>query len=243
MLTADVDARGRAQSEPIEVIVHVVNPDCLADLVEIDIAGLGDRVVQIDGAVALRLPVTIAVGRLGQHEKAAAEGLASQVGRTRFKRGQRQHGLDCRARRVTATNRAVEQRQIQVVLQFAVLAGAHADGKQVGIKRRGADQRQDLTGLRIQRDGGAPTPLQKACRQLLQIEINAQIHVRTRARFFVDRQRVQQFAGVAGHLAASCVGYQVSVTRRAVQARLETALDAGLAGVRSARVASGIQPQ
>ena len=91
----------------------LIDADIAADLVEIDVAGLGYRVVQIDLAVTFRSPVAITVRAAGQ----SCTSPMHMVRRVRFvapvfKCRERQHRLDCRARRITAADRAVEQRPI-----------------------------------------------------------------------------------------------------------------------------------
>src|SRR5205807_4470504 len=57
LLSRQVDARGRPEAEGARVARDRVHPDPEARLVEVDVAGLDDRVVEVDGAVTALLPV------------------------------------------------------------------------------------------------------------------------------------------------------------------------------------------
>ena len=108
MLTARVEPGFCAEAEAVEVIVHGVDADIAAYLVKVDVAGLLDCVMQIDRAMTLRFPVTVAVLIPRQLVVAATQVLAGQVGCTCLDRRQCEHWLDRRARRVGATRSAIE---------------------------------------------------------------------------------------------------------------------------------------
>ena len=49
------------KSKARQVLVHIVDAEIAADFIEIDIAGLRDCVMQVDGPVTLRFPVAVAM--------------------------------------------------------------------------------------------------------------------------------------------------------------------------------------
>ena len=125
-----------AEAELVEILVHRVNTDVATDLVEIHIAGLRDRIEQVDLAMALRPPVPVPVGTAGEAVPADADRPAGQVRGADLEGGQRQHRLDRRPRRIAAAHRPIEQRPILVILQQVVFAGTHTCRKCIRIERR-----------------------------------------------------------------------------------------------------------
>ena len=108
MLAHHVDSRVLAESELIQVGMHLVDAERCADLVKIDVAGLRNGVMQVHCAMSFRFPVAVSVSALRQGIKTPAEVAARQIRRTGLQRRHRQHWLDCRTRRVCATNGPVE---------------------------------------------------------------------------------------------------------------------------------------
>ena len=94
MFAEEIDTGRAAQTELRQELVHIVDAEIATDLIKIDITGLCDGVVQVYGSMAFGPPVTLAVLVSLQLEVAHANTLASQVGGTGFKRGQRQHWFD-----------------------------------------------------------------------------------------------------------------------------------------------------
>src|SRR5690606_40337334 len=58
-LAVDVDSSRRSESERRESGRHALDAEVDGELIEIDVAGLDDRAVQVDVAVPLRPPVAI----------------------------------------------------------------------------------------------------------------------------------------------------------------------------------------
>ena len=130
----DVDAGLLSESEAIEVFVHVVDADVDAYLVEIDVTGLRERVVEIDFSMTFTFPVTIPMCRIRQHEESPAHGLARQVGCAGFESGQCEHRFDRRSRRVSPFDGSIKKRTIEIPLQLGKLCRRHADCKQVRVE-------------------------------------------------------------------------------------------------------------
>ena len=59
MLAHHVDSRVLAESELIQVGMHLVDAERCADLVKIDVAGLRNGVMQVHCAMSFRFPVTV----------------------------------------------------------------------------------------------------------------------------------------------------------------------------------------
>ena len=130
----DIDSGLASQAKARQIFVNIVDAETTAEFVKIDVAGLGKGIVKIDRPVTLRFPVPVAMLVAFELEIANANAFSGQIGSACLERGQRQHRFDRGSRRIRTTNRTVEKRAVQVVLQFAVLGRAHADGEQIRIE-------------------------------------------------------------------------------------------------------------
>src|SRR5690606_9382993 len=99
-LAVDVDAGRRPEAERVERVGEVVDAEADGEIVEIDVARLNERVVQIDVAVPLRPPVAIAVRVARQAEEARAVDMVVLALRFVLERGKPEKRLDRRARRI-----------------------------------------------------------------------------------------------------------------------------------------------
>ena len=88
---------------------------------------------------------------------------------------------------------------------------AHADGEQVRVERRCADEREDLAAPGVDGDDRAAPPGQLLGREGLQVEIDAQVEVIAGRRVLVGGQGFLQVARFRRDLAAAGIGDDVAV--------------------------------
>ena len=104
--------------------MHPVHVEVVGQVVEIDIAGFGDRGAQVHRAVNAAAPLARDAPAVGQVVDAGTEFRLIRghdaIGQSRHP----QHRLDRRAGRIDAAQRAIEQRQVDVGFQFAIFGAA-----------------------------------------------------------------------------------------------------------------------
>ncbi len=214
--------------------MQAVDADLVGDPVEIGVAGLHDRRVHVDGAVAVLAPVAIAMARPGELPEAAAVVRRLRRDDVVLERGERHHRLDRGARRVDAAQRPVIERLVDVVGQRAVLGHGEAAREAVRVEGRRAREGDHLSVRRIDRDHGAALAGERVLRGLLRAEVDRQVEVGTRDRLLA--LELLLLDADALDAPALRVHQQLLVSRLAVQLVLVAALDAVLADERRARI-------
>ncbi len=147
LFVRQVDAGLARQPEHGRVLVDRVDAEALADVVEVDVARALDRVAEVEAAVAAQAL-----------ERAAVERRLARTIERRFRRdravhqaGNRHDDLERRSRRVRALNQTVRQRAQRIGKELRPRGPVDADREGVGIERRQARHRQNLTGVRIEK--------------------------------------------------------------------------------------------
>ncbi len=229
-LARQVDARLGVEAEAAQEFRHRAHAQAQRQVVEHHVAGLGDRVGEIDLAVGL--PVAVAAAAAVQAVIAPAlDGLAALAG-PGLEPVQRDERLDGRARRVLAADRAIEQRPVRRVAQLGVAFAADAVDEGIGVIGGRARQRQDLAIARIEHHRRPVALAEQLLGAALQLEIEAQEDVPAGHRRLLVEHAQQPALGV---------DLDAAHARAAVQQRLVLVLDAELAGVGGRAVGAGIQ--
>ncbi len=238
LLAADVDAGERAVAELGQEVRDALAADRRGETEEVHVAGLRDRVGQVEVAVPAGLALAEQQAAAGQVEHAGAELLAVRVHQVVGQGGQRERGLDRRARRIGAAQRAIEQRLVDVVGQRRVLAAGEAAREAGRVEPRLAGQRQHVAGIRVDRDHGAAVIAEPVLGGLLGLQVQREHQV-----FAGDRRQRVQLRSVrplALHRAALGVHQDLAKAVLAVQFAFERTLDAELADQRGAGIAAAV---
>ena len=215
-------------------LVQAVDADAVGDAVEIHVAGLRDRRVQVDRAVPALLPVAEAVTRARQLERAAAELRRVLVDDAVLERGQRDQRLDRRAGRVFAAQRAVEQRNVEVFRQSRVLGIREPAREPVRVEGRRADEGQHVAVPRIDRHDGCAPAGERVLGGLLHARVDREIEVL--AGHGLATLEIGRGEPDALDAAALGVDQQLLVAGLAVQVVFVGPLDAELADQRRAGI-------
>ena len=228
-LALDVDAGAPPESERRELIVHQVDAEFVGQRVEVHVARFDDGAAHVHDAAALVFGAAEAPA--AEHEKA---GVVDQ------RRGRSLAGVQChhrherlerRARRVSAAQRAVQQRLVGRFVQLAPRFLVDAVDEQVRIEGRLADERQHLAVARIERHQRATPVAEQLFDQRLQLDVDR------------HHQHVAGRGGVAAqapHGAAVGAGLDLLEAGAAVQLRLVALFDAELADVFGAVVIGSV---
>ena len=212
--------------------MDAVDAEAHREIVEVDVAGLGDGLVHVGDAVAGALPVAVAALVVGQHEPARAVARGSGGDHARLEARQRHEGLDGGARRIAPAQGAVEERAVRVVRQRAVGGRVDAVDEEVGVVARRAHERQHLARARVEGDDRAAGLAEGLLRGALQAQVDGQPQVAARAR-----------ARALEHAQRPALGVDLDLlhAHAAVQERLVGALDAELADVAGATVLDRVE--
>ena len=137
-------------------------PTSLHRLVEIDVAGLLDRLMHVDAA-AVALPAAETMAR--EHIAAGARHVLVRRDDARFEAGESGHHLEGRARRIDAAQRAILQGMILVPAKRLPPVEIDLEGHVVGIEGGVRGHHQDRAGDCVEHDDGgdaqALDPLQR----------------------------------------------------------------------------------
>src|SRR4029077_6270548 len=151
-----------------------IHANARTQLIEINVAGLDYRLVQIDGAVAFFFPIP---------ESAVAEVVISGIENPRlglqnafFQACDRHDDLKGGTRWVLSLSGAVAKWPEAVFDQVAPLFGLDAAGKNVRIEGRRADHRQDGAAIHIERDNGSFFAVERLESGLLQLAVQCQMN-------------------------------------------------------------------
>ncbi len=129
--------------------MDVIDAERQGEVVEVDVAGLGDGDVQVDGAVPGALPVAVFALVARQGVEARAVGAGVVAGDALFQAGQAHERLDGGAGRILSAQGAVEQRLVVIVLQRGVGAVVDAVDERVRVIGRQADEGEHVAVLRV----------------------------------------------------------------------------------------------
>lgn len=167
--------RGVAEAKASGHLGDPVDAHPLGDLVIVDVAGLGDAVDQVHVAVPAAPPAMKAP--VAQHVAAIAEHGLLRRDHAVVERGERDHHLEGRPRRVHARRPFVVQRAVLVLQQRTIVGRGDPAHEKVGIKARRRSERQHVAGAHVhqhRRGGLAVEPLQRI---VLQRKIEGQVQV------------------------------------------------------------------
>ncbi len=182
-LALDVDAGFRAEAHAREEIVDRVDPHVDREPVVVRVARDHDRLVHVDGAVAVLFPVAVAVRDARQRVEARVGD--GEFGRAlpAFERGERHERLDCRAGRILPAQRPVVERLVGRVVERFPVHRVDAVDEEVGVETGLRDERQHFAGLRIDGDQRPAVFLECFLGDALQLEVEGDDEVVARLRF------------------------------------------------------------
>ena len=205
------------KSDGVSPVGDLVDAKAGGECVEVDVAGLVDRFIDIDCAVAGADPATL----IGAEEVHAAGTVHGHVlGNVFFKPRERHDDLECGARSELRLDGLVHQRMFRIGDVFVPLAAADAHGKLIGIEGRAADESQHFAGMRIDGDHGAIAVAQSVFGGALDVEIDG------------EAEALSGFGGLsakAADLAAMAVDDDIFRTVFAAQDAVVRGFDSGSA--------------
>src|SRR5205085_6656630 len=221
----EVDAAPRAEAERPEEARDRVDAHVVREVVVVRVAGLDDRLVQIDDAVAALL--VVAEAPAAEIEEAGVENAARGPTLASLERPEREVRLDGRAGRVEAGNRAVVERFVDRAVELGPVLRIDAVDEEIRVEARLGHQRQHAAGGRIDRHQRAAAIAEAYLGDLLQPHVERQRDVVARLRRGA-RERADAAAGG--------VDLDLLEAGGAVQLRLVGGFHAGLADVVGAAV-------
>ncbi len=168
------DAGAFAQTGRVGIKGQPIDAQALADLVEIDVAGASDGLVQIDRPMPSSSPA--AIGPVAETIVARAENRLVRGDHPFLQTGQRSEDFIGRGRWVFTLNRLVVQRAVRVFDQGPPLLGAQTGDEIVLVECGAAGQRQDFAVLRIDRHDGTGLAGHERFRPFLQRMIDGQVN-------------------------------------------------------------------
>ena len=210
-----------AKPELARRLGKAIDPDAIHRVVEIDVAGLLDRLVQIDRAVAL--PAAEIVTPEG---KTAGTGHAlfggDDAGLEPCERG---HDLEGRAGGILTAERAILERMIHILGELLPLREIDVEGDLVGIEGGIGRHDDDPAGHDVEHDdGGDAQALDALMSDFLQLLIDGENEVL--AARACRRAKLADDAPVGVDLVADGSGF-------APELRVQTLFDPGLSGAKS----------
>ncbi len=223
-LVGQIDVRLHAEPEERRPLVDAIDAEHVADVVEVDVAGLLDRLSQVDRTVALLLVAL---------EIAAVEGLAAgakEGGRGSddafLEAGQSDRHLERRSGRIAPLQRAVLQRLELVGVERVPGCARDAGGESVRVVGRTAGERQHLAVARIEDHCRA---VERRGREailggLLHVGVDGQLHALPLGRLLFVPDVDLAPEAVDDHFLGAVLAHQVAVQRL---------LDAGVADDRA----------
>ncbi len=133
-LAVDVDAGARAEVELDEVAVDRLDAELGGEPVVVRVARDHDRLVHVDHAMAILLPVAIAVGHAGNCEVARVVDGELGAAFLEVESRERHERLDGRAGRILAAQRAVVERLVGRIVERVPVLRVDAVDEEVGIE-------------------------------------------------------------------------------------------------------------
>ena len=118
-----------------------IDTDTLTELIKVNVAGLHDRLVEINVAVPLSFPIpeyAVAKGKI-----ARIKDLAVWLHYPFFQAGDRHNDLESRSGRVLPLNGSVAEGMQPIFYERAPFFGINATGEAVRVKGRRADHRKN----------------------------------------------------------------------------------------------------
>jgi len=220
-----------AEAEHREVIVHLVDAHLVGQRVIEDIARFDDGAFHVYLAMTPFLPVAVTTFAAGQTKPAGAEDLVLRGEVLELETGESDEGLDGRAWRILAIERAVEKRPLGRRQQALVGVAGDTVDKKVGVINRGAHKGEQGAAGRIHGNHRSVLVTQSPLGHPLQRSVDGEMNVR--ARSGIDSLENTQNSALG-------VGLDVLKARLTVQQRLVSLLDAGLSDMRRAAILRGI---
>ncbi len=157
--------------------MHAGDAQLEPHIVEISVAGLNHRFVQIYAAMAPAFPVPVAVWIVFQLVIAGVRDGALPVGDAGIQASNAQHRLDSGAGWVAALQSAIEQRIVRVALVGGVILVGNAGDEQIGVKAGAADKGQYAAIAWVDGHHGATPFAQRFVGGFLNTHGNSQAHV------------------------------------------------------------------
>ena len=169
----EVDPGARAEPQPARVLEQRGEPELQAELIEVHIAALRDRVGQgqvamAGGTPAAEEPITVLQPAAARDRHVGAQGDDAAAQR---------HGCDSQlpggAGRIERLDGAIEQWVRRARIEVAPVAGIHAAHEGVRVVARCAVQREDLPAVGIEREHRAALARGKDLRHVaLQVQVD-----------------------------------------------------------------------
>ena len=173
VLAGQVDSRARAQPQRLGVIGKFVDPEQIADRIEIDVARNDDGAVEVHGAVAPALfPDPVVVSMSVEGDQPGAVDRVVWLHRVRLERGRSGDDLEDRPGGEVGLNGLVHQRLQGVRSQLLPLLPIDVAGEFVGVVSGMAHHGQHFSRLRRESHHGAGTLAQRSFRRHLQVDVD-----------------------------------------------------------------------
>jgi len=163
----------------VHEIRHAVYAQRHGQVVEVHVAGLGDGLVHVDGAMPPLLPVAVFVLDAWQPVVAGAKRPMAEIGHAVFQARQPIKRLDGGTGRVQATQGTVVQGLAFRILQGFVILGGNTGDEGVGVVTGLADEHQYAAGFDVDGNGGTIVFSQGLVRDFLQLDVQRQVNVGT----------------------------------------------------------------
>src|SRR5438876_2760882 len=148
--SGQVDARARVESDAVRLLEQRAEADLEAELVEKDVAALGDGVGEGQVAVPLRRPAAEKAVAVLQPAAAGDRHVTVEGDEAPLQRDGRHGELPGRAGGIPGLDRAVEQGVALALVQPPPGRGLDTADERVGVEARCAVERQDLTRVRVE---------------------------------------------------------------------------------------------
>src|SRR5581483_5838326 len=178
----EIDAALRAEAERSEEARDCVDAHVIREVVVVGVAGLDDRLVHVDDAMAALL--VIAETPAAEVEIPGIEDAVRGPALAGLERGKCQVRLDGGSWRVKARNRAVVERLVDRAVELGPVLRVDAVDEQIRIEAGLRDERQHAAARRIDGDERAAPIAEGDLRDLLQahVELERQVVARLRGR-------------------------------------------------------------
>ena len=144
-LIRQVNAGNLAQTKHPGIFFQTVNAQAIAHFIEIHVIGMGHSLLEVDETECLPFSISLRdnpVMAAVHDEFGGADDPFGQSRRTR-------DDLKGRTWRVLTRYGLVVHRMIGIVVEFVPILRRNPMGKQIRVKSRTADHREDFTGLRV----------------------------------------------------------------------------------------------
>ena len=176
------------------------------DFIEIDIAGLGDRLFHIHPAVPSALPAMKAM--TAKFRMAATENPVFFGNDSGFQRRQGHDHLEGRSGRVLSADRLVAQRPLGILNQRFPLCRADATRECIGIKGWHGNHREDIPRMDIHDNGRRAFLTHSADGEILKLPVDGQHRVIAGNTFLTGQLADHTAVGVHLDPAQACLAAQ-----------------------------------